>query len=124
MNVAGCSMNLKFYLDKAISQALCELSGDPDCQALIQYAKSPQFGDYQAHGGMALAKRLGRNPRELAHQLVEQLDLGDIADKVEVAGPGFINIFISRDYLGQRSAELTIDKLIEKTAEPQRISVD
>ena len=117
-------MNLKFYLDKAISQALCELSGEPDCQALIQYAKSPQFGDYQANGVMALAKRLGRNPRELAQQLVEQLDLGDIADKVEVAGPGFINIFISRDYLGQRSAELTIDKLIEKTAEPQRIIVD
>lgn len=117
-------MNLKLYLDNAISQALCEISGDPDCQALVQYAKSPQFGDYQANGVMALAKRLGRNPRELAQHLVDRLDLGAVADKIEVAGPGFINIFISRAYLDRCSSALATDRLIDTTPTPQRIVID
>jgi hypothetical protein len=51
-----------------------------------------QFGDYQANGVMAVAKKLGMAPRQLAEQVLSHLDLNGIASKVEIAGPGFINI--------------------------------
>ena len=117
-------MNLKQILDIRISQALSTLTGEPDCQALIHYAKSPQFGDYQANGVMALAKRLGQNPREMAQQLLDQLDLGDIASKVEVAGPGFINIFVKPAFLSAWATDLDVNQLLEATPAPQRIVVD
>ena len=63
-------MNLKQYLDNQISAALSQLSGLPHAQALVQHAKNPQFGDYQANGIMALAKQLGRNPRELGAEAI------------------------------------------------------
>jgi arginyl-tRNA synthetase len=58
-------MNLRQYLDEKVSQALSLTSGEKHCQGLIAPAKSAQFGDYQANGVMALAKRLGRNPQSL-----------------------------------------------------------
>ena len=53
-----------------------------------------QFGDYQANGVMAVAKKLGMPPRQLAEQVLTHLDLTGIASKTEIAGPGFINIFL------------------------------
>ena len=57
--------------------------------------------DIQANGAMALAKRLGRPPRDIAADIVAHLDLGDVADAVEVAGPGFINITLRADFIAQ-----------------------
>lgn len=63
-----------------------------DADPLIGPARNPQFGDFQANAAMPLAKALGRNPREVAAGIVERLEIGDIAETPEVAGPGFINI--------------------------------
>jgi arginyl-tRNA synthetase len=70
-------------------------------QALVQTAARPEFGDYQVNGIMAAAKRAGLNPREVATTVVDALDLDDMAADIEIAGPGFLNITLSPDYLAQ-----------------------
>lgn len=68
----------------------------------VALSKKPGFGDYQANGAMAAAKFLKTNPRELAQRIVDNLELESIASKVEVAGPGFINIHLDRRWLSQQ----------------------
>lgn len=118
-------MNLKQLLDQRISTALCAVSGESACQALVNYARGEKFGDYQANGVMALAKRLGRNPRELGAEVVAKLELDDIAEKVELAGPGFINIFVRPAFLSQRLEAIAGGaRLADPTAAPQTVVVD
>lgn len=83
-----------------------------DVEALVRQSGKPQFGDYQANGIMGAAKKLGQNPREFAQKTLEQLDLSGIASKLEIAGPGFINIFLDPTWLAmQASAALSGDRL-------------
>lgn len=70
-----------------------------DTNPAISLSNRPQFGDYQANGVMGAAKKLKTNPRELATKVVEHLDLGGIAEKIELAGPGFINIHLDQAWL-------------------------
>lgn len=58
-------------------------------------SKDSRFGDWQCNDAMGIAKRLGRNPRELAQAVVGALPLPEILEKAEVAGPGFINLTLS-----------------------------
>jgi arginyl-tRNA synthetase len=117
-------MNLKLELETRISEALSSLAGQSPCPALVAYSKSAQFGDYQANGVMSLAKKLGRNPRELAQQLVGQLDLSDVVAKVEVAGPGFINLFIKPEFLGGQLNGLDHNQLVASTTAPGTVVID
>lgn len=65
----------------------------------IEASKDPAHGDYASNVAMMLASRLKRNPRQLALMLVNQLDgKREIIEKIEIAGPGFINFFIRGDY--------------------------
>ena len=64
--------------------------------------------DYQANGVMGLAKSLGRPPREVAEEVVANLDLAGIAE-VEIAGPGFLNIAVTTEFLGQQLNHLAGD---------------
>jgi arginyl-tRNA synthetase len=117
-------MNLKHTLEQSISKTLSEVTGEENCQALISYAKSAQFGDYQANGVMAIAKRLKRNPRELGEEVITQLNLGPAVEKVELAGPGFINIFIAPDFLANHLNSLKEIRLVEKSHAPETVVVD
>ncbi|MFT4797665.1 MAG: arginyl-tRNA synthetase [Candidatus Azotimanducaceae bacterium] len=90
-------MNLKQYLDDTISAALTTM-GAENCPAIVKQAQKPEFGHYQANGVMGAAKKLKTNPRELAAKLVQQLDLKGV-EKLEIAGPGFINIHLSTELL-------------------------
>ena len=103
-------------LDNAGAQAAC---------AAVQPASRPEFGEYQANGIMNAAKQLKINPRALAQKVVASLDLDGIADKVEIAGPGFINIHLAHQYLARRiEAALIDDKLGIQTVAPQRVLVE
>lgn len=117
-------MNLKQILEQQISLVLSDISDESACPALVNHSKSVQFGDYQANGVMALAKRLKMNPRELAEQVNEKLTLTSFAEKVEIAGPGFINIFISNDFLTQQLNSLNKNQLVDKTNAPQTVVID
>ena len=64
--------------------------------------------DYQANGVMGLAKTIGRPPREVAEELLGQLDLDDLAE-VEIAGPGFLNITLTPAFLARQLNDLVAD---------------
>jgi len=69
-------------------------------------ATDPKFGDYQCNDALKLAKALKRNPREVGAAVAERLKGCDAFEKVEVAGPGFLNLTVSRGWLAARLAEL------------------
>ncbi|MDG2176184.1 MAG: arginine--tRNA ligase [Gammaproteobacteria bacterium] len=118
-------MNLKHHLDAIISARISEASGLDDSQALINYAREEKFGDYQANGIMGAAKKLQQNPRQLGEKVLENLDLEGIADKMELAGPGFINIFISADFLAKElNTLIQNDCLVVSSTQPQTVVVD
>ncbi len=64
--------------------------------------------DFQVNGVMSLAKRLGRNPREVAEEIVERVQLDHVAT-VEVAGPGFLNLTLTPEFLSAQVASLVDD---------------
>ncbi|WP_417067671.1 arginine--tRNA ligase [Niveibacterium terrae] len=111
-------------LDSRVSAALAAV-GCENAPAVIQPAARPEFGDYQANGVMGAAKARRMNPRELAAQVIAQLDLAGIASKIEVAGPGFINITLDQAFLASRvEAALGQDDLAVPHPAAQRVVVD
>ncbi len=120
-------MNIRALLDERIGKALTDAVGaDTPLPALVAPSANPKFGDYQANGVMAAAKRARTNPRELAGEVIERLDLSDVAEKVEIAGPGFINVTLSDAFLSaQAAAAAGDDRLTVPTTEkPQTVVVD
>lgn len=97
-------MNIRQLLDDRITAALHSLGAPETVSAIVKPSARPEFGDYQANGVMAAAKQLKTNPRELATRLLDVLDLSDMAEKLEVAGPGFINIHLKNGWLVQALA--------------------
>ncbi|MFU2114734.1 arginine--tRNA ligase [[Pasteurella] aerogenes] len=92
-------MNIQSILADKIKQAMINAGADEQCDALIRQSSKAQFGDYQANGIMATAKKLGKNPREFAQNVLDVAELSGIAEKTEIAGPGFINIFLDKNWL-------------------------
>ena len=82
-----------------------------------------QFADFQANAALALAKRLGENPRAVAQKIVDGLDLTGIAEGPEISGPGFVNVRLSSAWIGAQVDGLD-DRLGVPTQEPQTIPVD
>ncbi|CNJ33072.1 arginine--tRNA ligase [Yersinia aldovae] len=118
-------MNIQALLSDKVSQALIAAGAPAECEAQVRQSAKVQFGDYQANGVMAVAKKLGMQPRQLAEKVIEQLDLTGIASKVEIAGPGFINIFLDRQWVAEKvEYALTAPKLGVAPVEPLTIVVD
>ena len=92
-------MRLKDLLTQRFSAAMIASGIPEDCSPMLALSGKPQFGDYQANGTMGAAKRMKENPRELATQIIGKLNLEGIADKLEIAGPGFINVHLSPSFL-------------------------
>ncbi|MEV6711784.1 arginine--tRNA ligase [Lentzea sp. NPDC051208] len=82
--------------------------------------------DYQCNVAMSLAKKVGRNPREVAGLIVEHLDAQDAVETAEIAGPGFINLKLRREWLEAETAKLLADDRlgVPETEEPRRIAID
>ena len=93
---------------------------------LVRPCPEPKFGDYQSNALMGLAKRNQLNPRDLAAQVVEQLDIADYCEPVEIAGPGFLNFRIKTGALSDALVGATKGKhLFYRTAaEPRTIVID
>lgn len=119
-------MNIRQLLEMRIQQAMEAAGAAKDSPAVIKPSGRPEFGDYQANGVMGAAKKLKINPRELATKVVDALDIADLADKVEIAGPGFINIHLSNNWLSQQAdSTLQSERLnIELKQDPQTIVID
>lgn len=113
-------MNIRQLLDQRLSAALQAAGAPVASSAIIKPSARLEFGDYQANGVMAVAKQLKMNPRDLAAKVLEQVDLSDLAEKVEIAGPGFINIHLKADWL---AAALPTNTQLDPI-KPQTIVVD
>ena len=74
---------------------LADAVGDLSIESTIERTRDASHGDFASNIAMRLAKPAGKNPRELAAMLVEQIGRSDQIDKVDIAGPGFINFHLS-----------------------------
>ncbi|WP_392565621.1 arginine--tRNA ligase [Utexia brackfieldae] len=119
-------MNIQTLLTDKINQAMRAAGAPQESDALIKQSAKVQFGDYQANGIMAAAKKLGCLPRQLAEKVVEQLDLTGIVEKVDIAGPGFINLFLDKHWLAKQSELALADSKLNLTItdHPQTVVVD
>ena len=118
-------MNIQSILSDKIKQAMILAGADQSCDALVRQSGKPQFGDYQANGIMAAAKKLGLNPREFAQKVLDNAQLSDIAEKLEIAGPGFINIFLNPTWLTTEvSTALSQKNLGIQTTDKQTVVID
>ena len=118
-------MNIQALLSEKVSHALIAAGAPADCEPQVRQSAKIQFGDYQANGMMAVAKKLGMAPRQLAEQVLSHLDLNGIANKVEIAGPGFINIFLDPAFLAANvSQALSAERLGVAQPQAQTIVVD
>ena len=66
--------------------------------------------DYQANAAMALAKKLGQSPRDVAAAILEHLAVDDLAERTEIAGPGFINVWLRTSFLSETIREVAADE--------------
>ncbi|SUC01068.1 arginyl-tRNA synthetase [Proteus vulgaris] len=118
-------MNIQAFLSEKISVAMCAAGAPADSEPLVRQSAKVQFGDYQANGVMGAAKKMGIPPRQLAEKILEQLDITGIADKVEIAGPGFINIFLSPLWVAKQAEDALVDEHLNVTSvTPQTIVID
>ncbi|MDZ7925061.1 MAG: arginine--tRNA ligase [Marinagarivorans sp.] len=96
-------MSIRQLLSTRFSQAMQAAGIPADCQPLLAPSKNANFGEYQANGAMGAAKIMKSNPRAVAQSIVDKLDLSGIASNIEIAGPGFINIYLDAGWLGQQA---------------------
>ncbi|HUU83235.1 MAG TPA: arginine--tRNA ligase [Phycisphaerae bacterium] len=103
-----------------VSAALTAAFGQQGAAAdpLVRPAQNPDFGDYQSNCAMSLAKRVKAKPRDVADTIVRHLDIDDMCDPPEVAGPGFINLRLKPAYV---AAQL---QAVPPAAEPDRMGLE
>ena len=118
----------KTYFNSLFSEALISVSKLSPSNANVITSSRPEFGDYQVNGVMAIAKQLKMNPRELATKVVDSISIENenLIEKLEIAGPGFINIYVSNSALLQRSNDILTNSLplVSPSEESHTIVVD
>ena len=89
-------------------------------------ASNPKFGDYQANVAMSLTKKVGKPPRAIAEQLVQNLDVSELCQTPAIAGPGFINLTLKPEYLQAQLQAMQRDPRlgVAPVEAPQRVIVD
>ncbi|GAA4311832.1 arginyl-tRNA synthetase [Actinomadura luteofluorescens] len=85
-----------------------------------------QHADLQANVALALAKVLERNPREVARELVDRLDVDDVVSAVEISGPGFINLTLSGEWIAEQLQRIAADERLRvlRAVQPQKVVVE
>ena len=108
-------MSIKTLLNEKLLTAMAAADIPESCEAHVTISTRQGFGDFQANGAMAAAKQLKVNPRELAQKILDNLNLDGIASKLEVAGPGFINIHLADSFLAQQLNSTVASKALGVT---------
>ena len=123
-------MNILVALKERFRPALSALISDSakvaELLQMIRPAQDAKFGDYQANFAMPLGKQLGKPPRDIAAQIISQVDLVDLCQPPEVAGPGFINLRLHDDWLAEQlNRAVPDDRLgIPPAEQPRTIVID
>lgn len=118
-------MKIKSQLSQIIEQALTNADIEAS-EIIISDATKPEFGDYQYNGVMKLAKILKKNPREIATTVAQHINTTGMISKVEVAGPGFINIWLNNEWLSTQTTSILDDNRVGVgyVNTPQKVVVD
>ncbi|MXP50905.1 arginine--tRNA ligase [Pantoea sp. SoEX] len=119
-------MNIQLLISKKVSEAMI-LAGIPkiNCEPQVRQTSTIKFGHYQVDGIICLAKKIGISSISLANDIINNLDLKGIATKVEVAGIGFINIFINIKWMEKQAKNMLIlPKLGIESIHTQTIVLD
>ncbi len=107
-------MNIRDILENSIMTALLDLKIDSSIipNINLEHPEDISNGDYSVNVAMVLSKRLARNPRELAENIVTEINknLPKEIQKVEVAGPGFINFYLSKKFFEKKVEEIIVEK--------------
>lgn len=119
-------MSLKQFLATKASEAMVAAGLPEDCAPHLNPSNKPGFGDFQINGAMGAAKRLQSNPRELAQKIVDHLDLADVCSKIEIAGPGFINLTLDEKWLSNYLEGLSASERlgVATVGQPDTVVVD
>lgn len=119
-------MNIRTLLTQRAVDAIIATGLPADTNPALTPSTRANFGDYQINAAMGAAKKMKTNPRELGQKLIDNLKVDDIAAKVELAGPGFINIHLKPEWLaGRLEVAAKDDKLsVGEHAEAQTVVVD
>lgn len=110
-------------LPSLLTQRVQDVTGiDPE----MRPATKPQFGHFQSNVALRLAKTEGKPPREVAAAIVEKLDLSDLCEPLEIAGPGFINFRIKSAVLAETASALVEDQAagLVPAGDPKRVVID
>ena len=112
-------------LSERIAAAIKAVTGK-SAPPILKPSAEERFGDYQVNGVMGLAKRAKSNPRELAVKVAAAAKLEDICEKPEVAGPGFINLRLRKEWIQKRLVSLCRDDRlgVPKVSDPKTVVVD
>jgi len=118
-------MKLKSQINAIIQDAFNQANID-QIPLGVSEANKPEFGDYQFNGAMALSKKLRKNPREIAQMIIDNLGLDTLISKAEIAGPGFINLWLNPLYLASacQEARENVRLGILKRENPMKVVVD
>ena len=115
-------LSLAQLLGQRLATAYAAVAGEP----VDPGVRRSQHADYQSDAALALSRRLADNPRSIAEQVLRQAHLDDICDKVEISGPGYINLTVSAETLAGRLAEMAGDERLAAApnTEPETIVID
>ena len=102
---------LTIKLKKLFSENINNIFGADYAEKVdIQNSTKKEFGDFQTNFAMVSSKLIGKNPREIASTLVDNFKENDIIEKLEIAGPGFINIYLKNNFLNEELKKVENEK--------------
>ena len=102
---------LTIKLKKLFSENINNIFGADYAEKVdIQNSTKKEFGDFQTNFVMVSSKLIGKNPREIASTLVDNFKENDIIEKLEIAGPGFINIYLKNSFLNEEIKKVENEK--------------
>ena len=118
-------MKLKQQINQVIKEAFLKAGIEHEPMSVSEATK-PEFGDFQFNGAMALSKQLRKNPREIATDIIDNLDLTGVVSKAEIAGPGFINLWLNPEWLASQCEAARSDSRlgVDKREIPIKVVVD
>ena len=119
-------MTVSKLLQERLQIALQRIGIAIDEPLQIAATTDSRHGDYQTNVAMVLGKKLKQNPRNLAGLIVAEVSVSDIGPPPEVAGPGFINFRLSKEFVDHRLRDLTLDQRlgVEPTGTPKTVVID
>ncbi|MEQ9407817.1 MAG: arginine--tRNA ligase [Fuerstiella sp.] len=120
-------MSILDTLKSRFQSALTPMSQDiGPLLEMIRPSQDAKFGDFQANCAMPLAKQVGKPPRDVAAEIVAGLDVSDLCDPPEIAGPGFINLRLKDQWIADRVTAIAGDDRlgVAPAASPKHVVVD